>query len=183
MDKSPRAISTYALRDLLIEIIEDPSQWYNNQEFIAALKVQGKLAKWLDNERGIVPCSLNTLKTSAKDVLDGGYNRLDQFRINALDAIEGHVEQKNRSNKNTKMGLKKKVKELEREVLIVKQQNTILVHLVCDLKEKAAKYAMKAPDLTRAQCEKDMRGVEAKINFAANEDLFKALAERALDNE
>ncbi|MBE3897349.1 hypothetical protein HJ156_22005 [Vibrio parahaemolyticus] len=178
LGKSERADSTYALRDLLTEVIEEPAQWMGKQEFIDALKVQGKFAKWKDDERKIVPCALNTLKTSAEETLDGGYDRLDQLRLNALAAIEGHVEKENGSNKKTKTGLLKRVDELEEQVSILEQQNTLLVDIICNLKDNAAKYAQKAPTLTRAQCEKDMRGVEARISFSGNKELFEALAKK-----
>ncbi|MGF1756644.1 hypothetical protein L4D76_01590 [Photobacterium sagamiensis] len=183
ISKSERADSTYALRDLLTEVIEEPAQWMSEQEFIDALKVQGKFAKWQDEERGITPCSLNTLKTSAEETLDGGYNRLDQLRLNALAAIEGYSERKNGSNKRTRAGLAKRVEELEKKNKILEQQNALLVDIICNLKENAAKYAKKAPALTRAQCEKDMRGVEARISFSGNKELFKAIAERERHGE
>jgi hypothetical protein len=179
MNKAEKRIkSTYALRDLLVEVINEPVEFQDIPEFSAALRVQGRLAKWQDEERFIVSCSLNTLKTSAEDLLDGGYDALDNLRLNAIATLEGYAERKSASSKSNKTGLLKKVKELEHQINILEQQNMMMVNLVVDLKGTALQYAATGDSTTRAKCETYMKTISAKIGFTGNTLLFKALKKK-----
>lgn len=174
-----RAYSTIALKKLLICAISEPAQFQDKTEFIEVLKVQGKLAKWQDDTLGIKPCSLNTLKTSAEGLFDNGYQTLDELRQNAILAFEQHFERKKASNKTTKVGLQKKVRELELKNSILEQQNRILVDLLVNMKEKTVGYASDGSDLTIALCEREMRRLSAKVGFSGNIELFSALEKKA----
>lgn len=173
-----RSISVIALKNLLIEAIEEPALWIENQDFVSAIKSQGKLAKWQDVERRIIPCALNTLKSAAEDLLEGGYASLDQLRLSALSVIERHRVLVAGSNKTTKSGLRKSVDELERRCSLLEQQNMLMVFLIGELRNKAFRYAQDGKASTLALCEKEMAEISAKIAFTGNEQLIKKAVNR-----
>ena len=177
--KQRRAESTYALRDFLQEVIRNPKDWQANQELIEALKAQGKLAKWDDQTRGINAVSLNTLKTAAEELLEGGYNALDQLRKSALASIEAHKEKGKAGNTQTKTGLQKKLKTQDRHIQLLEQQNMMLVYLLSELKAKAIKYASAGPTITQVLCKREMTEINAKISFSGNADLIAVALKNA----
>ena len=164
--KQRRAESTYALRDFLLEVIRTPKDWYTNQELIEALKAQGKLAKWDDPTRGIDAVSLNTLKASTEELLEGGYGALDQLRKGALAAIEAHKEKGKAGHTKTKTGLQKKLIEQKHHIRLLEQQNMMLVYLLSELKAKATKYASEGSATVQALCKREMADINAKISFS-----------------
>ncbi|WP_237673396.1 hypothetical protein [Vreelandella profundi] len=128
------AESTYALCDLLRLICSEPQQYADNAPLNAALNSQGKTAKlefeFTDKEgrhRTIQKMSKNTLEKYANDLLDRGYKGLEDLRMGALRSIQIHKERSKGANKRTKIGLQKKVEELENELLMHKKTNLILL--------------------------------------------------------
>ncbi len=107
--------SVKAIKKLLLEIIEEPDKYGDNENILSRLKSQGALAKMEDTERGIIPCSLNTQKAVAERILDDGFDTLDTLRNNALMALESAKQAKRRSNKTTRVGQQKRIKELEQK--------------------------------------------------------------------
>ena len=107
--------SVIALRDYLREIIQSPARISEDATLIEALKSQGRLSKFNDESRGICASSLNTVKRIAESALEGGFDALDRLRIGAQDAIADEKAKGDRSNKTNKIGLSKRVKELEAE--------------------------------------------------------------------
>ena len=73
---------------LLLEIIKSPDEFKNNDGLVKALKSQGGLAKYEDDERHIGTVSINTVKSLSELLLDDGFEGFDRLRINARDAIE-----------------------------------------------------------------------------------------------
>ncbi|MFW1480519.1 hypothetical protein ACEWA0_24095, partial [Vibrio parahaemolyticus] len=74
-------------KTLLLEVIQNPGVFKNDESIKVALKSQGGLAKYKNVERNINPCSLNTLKSLSESLLDKGFLELDSLRINAKNAI------------------------------------------------------------------------------------------------
>ena len=107
--------SIIALRDYLREIIQNPNSFCENTTLLESLKSQGALSKLNDEPRGIFVSSLNTVKRIAERALEGGFDALDRLRIGAQDAIAAEKAKGHRSNKINKIGLCKRVKELELE--------------------------------------------------------------------
>jgi hypothetical protein len=180
MNKAEKRVqSTLALKELLITVINEPSKSQANAKLKEALKVQSKLAKWEDEALGITQCSLNTLKNSAENVIDGGYRFIDNLRLNALLAIEQHSERKKSSNKTSKAGLSKRVSELEHSNRVLEQQNKMLVDLLVNLKGKALEFANDGSDITKTLCKREMSRLSAKVGFTGNMDLITAIEKDA----
>lgn len=123
---------------LLKEIITSPQEFLENNKLIQALKSQSAIAKYQDNERNISPCSLNTVKSLAEVMLDRGFYSLNELRINAKLAIESAQSSKNNSkpNKQTVIGLKQKVKELESQLEVMRQSNLFMTITIQELRSR-----------------------------------------------
>ncbi len=101
--------------NLLKEIITAPTEFKDDEELLKALKSQSGIAKYQNQERNITSCSLNTVKSISEALLERGFLSLDELRINAKLAVEAvhHNEKASKGNKQTVVGLKHKVSELE----------------------------------------------------------------------
>jgi hypothetical protein len=105
--------SLLALESYLNCIVNNPSEFLADMVLRDALRSQGALSKFSDGGRGIVGSSLNTIKRIAEGAIAGGFEALDRLRNAACDAIAIEEAKRHQSNKATKVGLIKRVKELE----------------------------------------------------------------------
>ncbi|WP_297460729.1 hypothetical protein [Ferrovum sp.] len=133
--------SIIALRNLLKEVCEKPELFSNDKLLRDALKSQGDLSKFTNTELGISSTSINTLKRLCAEVIDGGFKALDDLRKGALERIEEHEHREKASNKRTRTGLVKRVDELEKDILLLKQSNYLLdqalYEVISDIKSVA----------------------------------------------
>lgn len=114
MERNTRSV--VALRSLIVEILRNPAAFADNEAVIKALKSQGALSKYSDMARGIQATSLNTIKRISAKVLQEGFEDFDRMRIVALEAINTFRDRSERSNKTTKIGLTRRVAEMEVEL-------------------------------------------------------------------
>ncbi|TCS37904.1 hypothetical protein EDC30_103196 [Paucimonas lemoignei] len=105
--------SVRALDKLLQEAIDNPASYAADNQFIAALKSQGALAKFSREDAGIAPSSINTIKRIAEDILADGFQGFDARRTSAADAIGIFLERSARSGKRTKAALSEQIDELK----------------------------------------------------------------------
>lgn len=133
--------SIIALRNFLIDVCEKPESFVSDNSLRDALKSQGGLAKYTDSELGISSTSINTLKRLCAEVINGGFKALDDLRKGALERIEEHEHREKASNKRTRTGLVKRVNELEKDILLLKQTNYLLAQalyeVISDIKSVA----------------------------------------------
>jgi len=168
----PRWISTEALNDILNDVIDNPSKWIKNADFIYTLKSQGRLAKWENTERKIISCSLNTLKSSADDVLDDGYAGLDLKRINAISAIEDEVAKEHKPKRGTRVDLEARVKEQASHISALEAHNMTLTYYIREL-QVLANVAIKS-DGSRASIiryQRELEVIHTKLAFSGESDL------------
>lgn len=158
--------SLLSLMNFLLHVIENASDYKDDEDLKLALKSQGALAKYKNSEHNIIACSLNTQKSGAEALLSDGFNELNQRRKKALIALEMKVEDKNRSNKQTRSGLIKKVEELENDVLILQKRNVLLSSIVSNMSATLENFARESqrPDLL-SQLEDKQREIEAKLSY------------------
>ncbi|WP_133407301.1 hypothetical protein [Parashewanella tropica] len=169
------ARSVVATSELLKSVIAEPSSYEADVDFIATLKSQGRLAKYENASLSITSCALNTLKTAADEILEDGYEGLEQLRKSAILTINGHSEKREASNKSSKLGLAKLVAEQELEITKLEQHNVLLTSLVVELMSKARKYANRGDATTKALCAKEMKEVSTQISFSQNSKLVQEL--------
>ncbi len=165
--------SIYALNRLLKDVISNPGEWIDNTDLIASFKAQGKLSKWSDAKLGIIPGALNTLKTTAEDLLDDGFAGLDRKRINALLAIEREISKNSRPKSGSKLQLEEKIKEQASQVTLLEQRNMTLTYFIKELQTLAVKYASQGNSVAyRAKCQRELQIIQAKLSFTGEYDLI-----------
>jgi hypothetical protein len=128
--------SIQAIREILLAIIQTPSQFSEDEDLQKSLKSQGGIAK-LEYEVTIdqkdvhkASMSLNTLKRYADDIFDQGFEGLDQLRIKALEAIQTHIDRERRPDSRSRIGLQLKVRELEDELEKHRSTNFLLLQAI-----------------------------------------------------
>ena len=128
--------SIQAIREILLSIIQTPSQFSEDEDLQKSLKSQGGIAK-LEYEVTIdqkdihkASMSLNTLKRYADDIFDQGFEGLDQLRIKALEAIQTHIDRERRPDSRSRIGLQLKVRELEDELEKHRSTNFLLLQAI-----------------------------------------------------
>ena len=127
IDRSIKSI--IALRNFLRDVCEKPVKYREDQLLRDALKSQGGLAKYTNEELGIKSTSINTLKRISTEVVEGGFKALDDLRKGASERIEDLEQREKTSNKRTRSGLAKRVGELEEDNLILEQTIFFLVQV------------------------------------------------------
>ncbi|EIA1589671.1 hypothetical protein K6837_003610 [Vibrio parahaemolyticus] len=155
---------------LLREIITSPAEFKDDEELMKALKSQSGIAKYQNQERNITSCSLNTVKSISEAFLERGFLSLDELRINAKLAIEAAQQKTSKGNKQTVVGLKHKVAELESELDAVQRSNFLLTVMVSELRSKIRQLAQSEKTLEERQeiyrrCNQE---VEARMNHINN---------------
>ncbi|MFA0403549.1 hypothetical protein [Vibrio sp. 10N.222.52.C12] len=157
---------------LLRKIITTPAEFKNDEELLKALKSQSGIAKYQNQERNITSCSLNTVKSISEALLERGFLSLDELRIDAKLAIEAaHLDEKaSKGNKQTVVGLKHKVAELESELDAAQRSNFLLTVIVSELRSKLKQLAVhegaveERQELYRVHNKK----IEAELNYTLN---------------
>lgn len=178
---------------LLREIITSPVEFKDDKELLKALKSQAAIAKYQNQERNITSCSLNTVKSISEALLERGFSSLDELRINAKLAIEAahHVEKTSKGNKQTAVGLKQKIAELESELDAVQRSNFLMLVMITELRSKLKQLAEHDGTAKERQelYQYHNKKVEVELNYTLNGELLgsklKQLAEviETLDGE
>lgn len=157
---------------LLREIITSPAEFKDDEELIKALKSQSGIAKYQNQDLNITSCSLNTVKSISEALLERGFLSLDELRINAKLAIEAvhHNEKVSKGNKQTVVGLKHKVSELESELDAAQRSNSLLTVMVSELRSRLKQLANHEGTVEERQelYREYNRKIEAQMNFTLN---------------
>lgn len=159
-------------KKLLLEIVKEPQHFKAVERLKLALKSQMMLAKFTDEERGIVGCSLNTLKNVSEGLLDRGFLELDELRINARNAIMGAIEGE-KANKSTRTGLKHKVSNLESKLNIANKRDFLLTMMITELRAELKKMALSndSAEQKEARYREINRQVEAKLSYTLDGEI------------
>lgn len=115
--------SVIFLKNMLKDACQNPSDYANDLYLTKSLKSQGAIAKYTNEDNYIYASSLNTVKRVSDECIEGGFQTLDKLRLAAYDAIMQNKDKVNDSNKTTKVGLVKRVNELEQELLLLRKVN------------------------------------------------------------
>ena len=151
---------------LLIEIIKEPLLFKGDTTLKSALKSQGGIAKYINEDRDIAYCSLNTLKSASESLLTRGFVELDELRTNARDELES-AELGKKATTKTRTGLKHKVDELQTQLDTMKKvnflQSVILEEFCNKLKELA--YSNPIPEQMQTMYHELNKRLEAKLSY------------------
>lgn len=159
-------LSVTALRDYLREVINNPGEYFEDDNFRKALNSQGAISKLRDQERGINPSSKNTIERIANKSLEGGFVALDRLRLGAIEAIDSYRNRAGKSDKITKQGLLKRVNELEMENLRLRQD--LLLHTLVlnkSLTQSANYVSSSGNALLVSLCEREQRELRDMLSL------------------
>tara|TARA_R110001606_G_scaffold372284_2_gene529359 strand:- start:452 stop:982 length:531 start_codon:yes stop_codon:yes gene_type:complete len=157
---------------LLKEVIKSPIDFIGDEGLKDALKSQAAIADYQNLERNIVSCSLNTVKSRSEDLLTRGFISLDELRKNAKSAIEASLlgVKTSKSNKQSAVGLKKRVGELESQLDKAQRSNFLMTVMISELRSKLKQLAEykgsveKRKEIYRYHNKK----IEAELNHTLN---------------
>jgi len=163
--------STVALRELLHEVIQEPSKFSEDDALRNALKSQGAISRHCNEKRGICISSINTLKRICDKSLDGGFNALDRLRVAALQALKDKQQKTNRSNKITRGGMDQRIAELEFENQILQQELLMISQLLEKSMRQARLYAKQSSQNNVLMvCEKEQKEIRAFLTLSTKKN-------------
>jgi len=153
-------------KSLLLEVIKEPLKFKDNEALRSSLKSQGGLARFIDNERGIPPCSLNTFKSASDSLFDRGFTEVDELRKNAKNTIEEAIEG-SKASKSTRTNLRQQVDDLKLELSVMKKSNYLLTVVISELRGELKRMSESSDDIGKRQhiYQDVSRKVEVKLNY------------------
>lgn len=158
--------SVLAIYAFLADVIRQPSSFITNASLRSALKSQGALAKWNDEELGIFASSINTVKRIANAALQGGFCELDRVRVSALEAIETEASRSHQPIRQTKAGLAIQKSNLEQELQQALQDLwhlTAVTNRALSLWQKCAEQTNNSSVI--ALCKREQRELRARLSL------------------
>lgn len=174
--------SIRALCELLRAVIQSPAEFAGDTSLKDALRSQGALAKYERIGDSIVPSSINTLKKWAAEHLEGGWKGLEHLRKGATEALVRHDQNKQKSNKTTKEGLKRRTDELEEKLIEQRRVNLGLLSIIGTLCADIGNVA----NLKDAKDRHDLASESAgrlRATLALNDPPFDRIVSTAIDSK
>ena len=157
-------LSIEALAELLRQVASEPESFLNDDALRTALRSQGRLAKLSRPDRAIVPMSLNHHKRMADEGL-GGYSMLDELRRTARSSLAAAQARTQRVKSDTRAGLLTKVRDLEEQNRLLRQDLFILQRAY-DLRcIQARHYAAASGETIKELCRKEQREIDASFSL------------------
>jgi len=158
--------SVAALFELLKEIAASPQDYRGDTSVVDALSSQGALAGFTSAERGIVACSLNTLKRAAEHSIEGGFGALDSARTVAKEALDSSRKPLGLRDRRNKDGLKKQLAEVKEQVQKLKEDLEILTWALAKALAHARTYAARTNHpATEYLCKKELGELLNMLSF------------------
>lgn len=167
-----RSASLQALLELLRECASVPSR-YAGAPIASHLESQGQLARFEDPARGIRPCSLNTMKTTAKFLLPGGFDTVNDAREEAYQAIRNTQPRIAPKRASTgRVALQAQIQEARQELQIALQDLLLLQRAYRIRCKQARSYAVDSnnPAIV-ARCEAEQRQSDLGLTLASRKDV------------
>ena len=120
------------LKTLLINVINNPQDYIEDNTLIDCLISQGKLAKYENEDLNIFSTSINTMKRLST-YQDCDFDSLDKLRMSALESLQNKTKSiENKSTYNRK-DLFIKIEELEKELNINKSSQLLLLKTINEI--------------------------------------------------
>ena len=157
-------LSVQSLAEFLRQVATEPDRYLQDTMVHAALRSQGALAKLSLLDRAIVPMSLNHQKRVAEEGL-GGYSILDALRSAARSSLAAAHARTQRGKSDTKAGLMARVRDLEEQNRLLRQDLFILQRAY-DLRcIQARHYAAASGETIKELCRKEQREIDASFSL------------------
>lgn len=161
--------------ELLNEVIKNPELFRQTDELKIALVSQGSLAKYIDKERGIIACSLNTYKTASESLLPRGFVEINQLRVAAKNAINGK-QPKTATAKGKIASLEKKVNDLGSKLESEKKMTVLLTLMNDELlsKLKQLAYSTDSAEVRKSTYKNTEQSFKTKLDYLLYEEITNA---------
>lgn len=158
--------SIQAMVEYLKEVSRNPSAYLHMGDLKHALKSQGRLAKLQIPDAHIQGMSLNHQRKLADELPElGGYPGLDALRRAAFEALTTEQARAKRGNTRSKEGLLARIRELESDNALLKQDLAVLQRAFDVRCIQARNYAEQAGSVTQALCTKEQREINASFSL------------------
>lgn len=168
--RSEDEASLRSLLELLEDARRDAGKHSADDSLISALKSQGALAKYSNQDRSIKGMSLNHQKRIAGIVL-GHYEILDAARKAARSAILSFRERELRGKVRSKARMAIRVSELEEELRVLRQDMFILQRAFDIRCLQARRYAAEASLVVQNLCAKEQKEIVATLSLRQRSSL------------
>lgn len=154
------------LREFLLEICSNYTNYQNDEAILNALASQGNLSKYKNEKFDINSSSLNTLKRTSEKLFENGFDELDKLRLLALEKITNTTD--NGIGRNTKEYFQERAKKLENELEQQKQINILAIHeLMNDIQLLKNIKNIKETNLVNSLCDKHIARLQSyALNYA-----------------
>lgn len=157
------------LKNLLIEISNNPHLYIEDNNLKLALQSQGNLSKYENKEFNIKSSSINTIKRTSEKIFVGGFIEFDEFRKNALKKILSNKDY----SLNTKEYYKNKYETISSNLDNERKINMLLSSEILNIMQ-SLKNIRNIDDLkiVKTICEKNIKRLqEITINFDQEETI------------
>lgn len=161
------------LREFLLEICSNYSNYQNDESILNALSSQGNLSKYENEKLNIRVSSLNTLKRTSEKLFSNGLDEIDKLRLLALSKLTNLTD--NCIGRNTKEYFQERCKNLDVELEQQKQINILAIHeLMNDIQLLKNIKNIKEISLVHNLCDKHIARLQSyALNYAEFSTLKK----------
>jgi hypothetical protein len=125
----------------------------------AGLKSQATFAAFCSPEIAIYPISLNNLKTTANQIIDGGFHYLDAMRKEALAQLDLREDIPPLPRADNKSELTTRVKSLKRQLVQLQEHNMRLTYIICEIQSRYQSIALIPPSAVKERHALDMNEI------------------------
>lgn len=163
--------SVIALEKLLIDINTNPNNYTHDLEMRERLSSQGRLSALKydfsdgNTNHSIEAMSLNSLKTYSTLLFEAGFQRINELRISAIQALSNCDTQSKQPSKRSKNALYLKVTDLEVQLDIQRKTNLTLL--------QAIQSAVSAINITNKTVDTQLRDKRAKDAINEIQNIMK----------
>ncbi|NNB55725.1 hypothetical protein [Pseudomonas fragi] len=149
--------------ELLKEISNSRSCKEFSLSFLPALRSQATFAAFSLPEMILHPISLNNLKNTANEIIDGGFDYFDAMRKNAVIKLLAPIEPLEPPRSDTKAELITQVRSLKRQLTQIREHNMRLTYIIREIQSRYQTLATLPPNVIKERHALDINEVFAML--------------------
>lgn len=149
--------------ELLKEILDSRTCEELYLSFLPALRSQATFAAFSLPEIILHPISLNNLKNTANEIIDGGFNYFDAMRKNAVIKLLAPREALDAPRSDTKAELITQVRSLKRQLTQIREHNMRLTYMIREIQSRYQALASLPPTVIKERHALDIKEVFAML--------------------
>ena len=142
--------------ELLKEILASSSRNERYLSYLPALQSQTTFAAFSLPEMILHPISLNNLKTTAREIIDGGFEYFDAMRKDAVIKLQTPADEMDVPRSDTKAELVDRTKSLKRQLTQLQEHNMRLTYIIREIQSRYQTIAFLPPSVIKERHALDM---------------------------